>query len=214
MLAPVTQQIAKNSSDDPDFPGQKANHRRYLSAPNRYKEVVKIQEPAIRQKIHYTYRLQYLKDVVLARILDDPTFSVLNGLIFFNQVEIVQHVQANPMFLKELFGIFSLEEKDIQRKKDAVVFIQQCCMIAKGLQPNVRAGLYSNFISAGLFHVITFALKHPDALVRVAGTEVLVALIEHDASMMRNQIFKALNEKQKPLTDTLIELLLVETDLG
>ncbi|KAB2578443.1 Uncharacterized protein DIS24_g3969 [Lasiodiplodia hormozganensis] len=199
---------------DPDFPSHKANHRQYLADESRFKEVVKIEDPLIKKKIHYTYRLQYLKDVVLARILDDPTFSVLNSLIFFHQVDIVQHLQQNQAFLKELFSIFTPQESSGQRKKDAVLFIQQCCTIAKSLQAQARAQLYSNFLSGGLFNVITFALRHTDAAVRVAGTDILVALIDHDAIMMRSQIFKAINDKTKPLTDTLIELLLVETDLG
>ncbi|KAL1625582.1 Platinum sensitivity protein [Neofusicoccum ribis] len=199
---------------DPDFPSHKANHRQYLADESRFKEVVKIEDPLIKKKIHYTYRLQYLKDVVLARILDDPTFSVLNSLIFFHQVDIVQHLQQNQAFLKELFSIFTPQENSTQRKKDAVLFIQQCCTIAKSLQAQARAQLYSNFLSGGLFNVITFALRHSDAAVRVAGTDILVALIDHDAIMMRSQIFKAINDKTKPLTDTLIELLLVETDLG
>jgi len=55
---------------------------------------------------------------------------------------------------------------------------------------------------------------HEAAAVRIAGTDVLVAMIDHDPSMMRSYIFKAINEKRTPLTDTLIELLLVEVDLG
>ncbi|KAF2652711.1 DUF625-domain-containing protein [Lophiostoma macrostomum CBS 122681] len=199
---------------DPDFPLHKANHRQYLSDESKFKEVVKIEEEQIRKRIHYTYRLQYLKDVVLARILDDPTFSVLNSLIFFHQVDIVQHLQANGAFLKELFGIFHAKEQSLQRKKDAVLFIQQCCAIAKSLQANGRAQLYNNFIGNGLLDVIQYALKHQDASVRVAGTDILVALIDHDALMIRSHIFKAIHEKGKPLTDTLIELLLIEVDLG
>lgn len=201
-------------ADDPDFPSHKANHRQYLSDASRFKEVVKIEDPNIKKKIHYTYRLQYLKDVVLARILDDPTFSVLNSLIFFHQVDIVQHLQANAAFIRELFGIFGGQASDAQRKKDAVLFIQQCCAVAKSLQATARQQLFQNFLSGGLFSVITFALRHPDPAVRVAGTDILVALIDHDALMMRGQIFKAISEKTKPLTDTLIELLLVEVDLG
>ncbi|KAF2497749.1 DUF625-domain-containing protein [Lophium mytilinum] len=199
---------------DPDFPCHKANHRQYLSDESKFKEVVKIEDPEVKKKIHYTYRLQYLKDVVLARILDDPTFSVLNSLIFFHQVDIVQHLQANGAFLKELFGIFGADEQDYQRKKDGVLFIQQCCAVAKSLQANARATLFQNFIGNGLLDVIQFSLKHQDASVRVAGTDILVALIDHDALMVRGYIFKAINEKAKPLTDTLIELLLVEVDLG
>lgn len=199
---------------DPDFPHHKANHRHWLSDESRYKEVVRIEDEQVRKKIHHTYRLQYLKDVVLARILDDPTFSVLNSLIFFNQVDIVQHLQTNAAFLKELFGIFSPQELDQKRKKDAVLFIQQCCAIAKNLQPPARQTLYTNFLGHGLLSVINFALRHSDVGVRVGATDVLVSMIDHDPQMIRQTIFRQINEKQTPLTDSLIDLLLVEVDLG
>lgn len=176
--------------------------------------MVPIEDLAIRKKIHSTWRLQYLKDVVLARILDDPTFSVLNSLIFFNQVDIVSHLQANTAFLEELFGIIDSHDVELKRKKDAVGFIQQCCAIAKNLQAPARATLYTNFIQNGLLRVITFALLNKDASIRIAGTDILVAMIDHDPNMVRSYIFKAINEKKTPLTDTLIELLLAEVDLG
>ncbi|KAF2768622.1 DUF625-domain-containing protein [Teratosphaeria nubilosa] len=200
---------------DPDFPSHKANHRQYLSDTSKFKEVVPIRHEAIRNKIHATYRLLYLKDVVLARILDDPTFSVLNSLIFFHQVDIVNHLQGDAEYLTALFDIFKEgEEQDGGRKKEAVLFLQNCCAVSKNIQAPSRAQLYSNFIGHGLFRVITFALRHQEASVRVAGTDILVALIDHDPHLVRSQIFSAIKEKNTPLTDTLIELLLVEVDLG
>ncbi|CAG8984101.1 hypothetical protein HYALB_00010601 [Hymenoscyphus albidus] len=199
---------------DPDFPSHKANHRQWLGKEGRYKEVVRIQDEDIRKKIHTVYRLQYLKDVVLARILDDPTFSVLNSLIFFAQVDIVQHIQSNPPFLKELFGIFSPQETNQERKKEAVLFIQQCCAIAKNLQPQSKNALFNNFLAHGLLSVITFALRHNDVAIRVGATDVLVAMIDHDPQMIRQTIFRQISERQVPLTDSLIDLLLVEADLG
>ena len=199
---------------DPDFPSHKANHRHWLGKEGRYKEVVRIDDEMIRKKIHHTYRLQYLKDVVLARILDDPTFSVLNSLIFFNQVDIVTHLQNNAAFLRELFGIFNSSEPDQERKKEAVLFIQQCCAIAKNLQQPARQQLYNNFLGHGLLSVINFALRHSDVTVRVGATDVLVSMIDHDPQLIRQTIFRQINEKQTPLTDSLIDLLLVEADLG
>jgi protein phosphatase-4 regulatory subunit 3 len=199
---------------DPDFPSHKANHRQWLGKEGRYKEVVRIDDDVVRKKIHYTYRLQYLKDVVLARILDDPTFSVLNSLIFFYQMDIVQHLQTNVAFLKELFGIFTPQETDQERKKEAVLFIQQCCAIAKNLQQPARQQLYNNFIGHGLLSVINFALRHSAVGVRVGATDVLVSMIDHDPQMIRQTIFRQISEKQTPLTDSLIDLLLVEADLG
>ncbi|KAJ6155720.1 hypothetical protein N7470_006286 [Penicillium chermesinum] len=199
---------------DPEFPTHKANHRQYLADQTRYKEVVPIKDPLIRRKIRSTWRLQYLKDVVLARILDDPTFSVLNSLIFFNQMEIVNHIQSNAQFLRELFSVFDPRNADAKRKDDAVQFLQQCAAIAKNLQAPSRAQLFANFISHGLFAVIAFAVKHPNPAMRTTGIDILVALLDHDPVMMRGYMLKAVNEKKTPLTDTLIDLLHAETDLG
>ena len=152
--------------------------------------------------------------MVLARILDDPTFGVLNSLIFFNQVDIISYLQNNPGYLEELFGIIDSPTTDIKRKRDAVGFIQSCCAIAKSLQVTPRSALYTNFINHGLLRVITFAILNKEASIRVAGTDILVAMIDHDPIMVRAYIYKAINEKRTPLTETLIELLLVEVDLG
>lgn len=200
---------------DPDFPQHKANHRQWLNNQGRYKEVVRIEDEATRRRIHQTYRLQYMKDVVLARILDDPTFSVLNSMIFYNQVEIVQHIQTNSGFLRDLFSIFNPEEKAEQlRKKQAVLFIQQCCAIAKNLQLGNRQGFYSSMLTHGLLTVIHYGLRNYDVSVRVGATDILVSMIDHDPHMIRHTLFRQILSKQAPLTDTLIDLLLVEVDLG
>lgn len=199
---------------DPDFPSHKANHRHWLGNQGRYKEVVPIEDEGTRRKIHQTYRLQYLKDVVLARILDDPTFSVLNSLIFFNQVDIVQHLQSNGAFLSDLFGIFSTAVPDQKKRKEAVLFIQQCCTIAKNLQPPGRQTLYNNFLAHGLLQVVHFGLRHTDVAVRVGATDILIAVIDHDPQMIRQTIYQQIHDEEAPLTDSLIELLLVEVDLG
>lgn len=206
--------VTNVKTDDPDFPLHKANHRHYLSDASKFKEVVRIEDVGVRQRIHYVYRLQYLKDVVLARVLDDPTFNVLNSMIFFHQHDIVGHLQGNTGFIKELFNIVATPSSTYQRKKDAILFVQQSCSIAKSLQPVSRNSLYQNFIACGLFPIITYALQQVDETVRVAGTDILVAIIDHDAVLMRSYVFKSINEKTKPITETLIELLLVETDLG
>jgi protein phosphatase-4 regulatory subunit 3 len=139
---------------------------------------------------------------------------VLNSLIFFHQVDIVQHLQTNLAFLKDLFGIFAPNETDQERKKEAVLFIQQCCAIAKTLQPPARQPLYNNFLAHGLLSVITFALRHNDVAVRVGATDILVSMIDHDPQMIRQTIFRQISEKQTPLTESLIDLLLVEADLN
>jgi protein phosphatase 4 regulatory subunit 3 len=118
--------------------------------------------------------------------------------------------------LKELFGIFADSKADAQRRKDAVCFIQQSCAALKTIQPaQQRVQMFQSFIGHGLFHVIAFALAHPEASIRVSGSDIMMAILEHDVNLIKNQIIRALSEgKSKPLLDVLIDLLLVETDLG
>jgi protein phosphatase-4 regulatory subunit 3 len=208
----------------------KANHRQYMSNAAKYKEVVKVDDPEIQRKIHHTYRLQYLKDVVLARVMDDGTFTAMNSLIYFHQMSILQYVQGNipsnvqsgatpkakPSFLAKLFGLFSTPNTDLQKEIDALNFIQHCCNVAKQLQIGARGSLYQTFISEGLLSILAYALQMPDSATRVVAMEILGALLEHDATLLRGQIARSLSEGKStsPITDVLIMLLLAEKDLG
>lgn len=203
---------------DPDFPNHKAEHRKYLGDESKFKEVVEVKDPEIRRKIHQTFRLQYLKDVVLARILDDPTFSILNTLIFFHQVDIIQHFQHNEEFLVALFGLFDATQADHNiddRRKDAVLFIQQFTAIAKTLQAPARASLYHTFIEHGLFQVLVFSLSAESVpSVRLAGADIVMAIIDHDPKLIRGFIVDQSTKSEVTICSTLVQLLIGEKDLG
>ena len=95
--------------DDPEFPDHKANYREFLRQNTRYHAPIPIRDEAIERKVHHTYRLQFLKDVVLARVLDDSTFNIINSCILFNQMDIINHVQHDRFFLAHVVQPF-LEE--------------------------------------------------------------------------------------------------------
>jgi protein phosphatase-4 regulatory subunit 3 len=148
--------------------------------------VVPIQDPPTLAKVHQTYRLQYLKDVILARIIDDPTFSMLNSFIFFHQVDIVTHLQTDEPYLTELFGIFEEEPAPtaepesadligptlpppagsvsttkadpLARQHSAILLLQQFCSLAKNLQLAARNHFYKLMGQRGLLRVLERAL--------------------------------------------------------
>ncbi|KAF8969370.1 component of IIS longevity pathway SMK-1-domain-containing protein [Flammula alnicola] len=95
---------------DPDFPGHKANYRDFLHNTAQFHQPIPMRDIAIQRKIHHTYRLQFLKDVVLARALDDSTFNVLNSCIIFNQIDIITHIQQDPSFLRDVVRLFVDED--------------------------------------------------------------------------------------------------------
>ncbi|CDO73840.1 hypothetical protein BN946_scf185015.g169 [Trametes cinnabarina] len=95
---------------DPEFPNYKANYRDFLRETSRFHQPIVVRDEAIQRKIHHTYRLQFLKDVVLARAIDDSTFNVLNSSIIFNQIDIINYVQSDQLFLREIAGMFMDDE--------------------------------------------------------------------------------------------------------
>jgi protein phosphatase-4 regulatory subunit 3 len=97
-------------ADDPEFPVHKANYREFLHSTSNFHQPIPIRDATIQRKIHHTYRLQFMKDVVLARALDDSTFNVLNSCIIFNQIDIINHVQHDVGFLKDVVGLYVDED--------------------------------------------------------------------------------------------------------
>ncbi|KAE8224253.1 hypothetical protein CF319_g2831 [Tilletia indica] len=200
---------------DPEYPRLKASYRDYLSDPSRYRKVVEIKDEGIVRKIHQTYRLLYLKDVILARVLDDPTFSILNSFVFYNQVDIVNYCVSNEGFLTELFEIFNPERKEPDsRKFEAVFFLQQLCAMGKQIQLPNRIALYRTLTEWGLLSVVEYALGQNDQTLRNAAAEVLMTIIEYDANSVRLHILEQAEQNSKPLMTVLVDLLHNEEDLG
>jgi protein phosphatase-4 regulatory subunit 3 len=106
VLQPLKASKRRLFLDDPDFPDHKANYREFLHDQSQFHQPIPIRDPSIQRKIHNAYRLQFLKDVVLARAIDDSTFNVINSCILFNQIDIISHVQHDPNFLRDLVSLF------------------------------------------------------------------------------------------------------------
>ncbi|KAH7100629.1 DUF625-domain-containing protein [Auriculariales sp. MPI-PUGE-AT-0066] len=91
---------------DPEFPSHKAAYREFLQGTSKFKPVVEFRDDNVQRKVLQTYRLQFLKDVVLSRAIDDATFNVLNSCIIFNQIDIIGHVQQEEAFLRQVVSMF------------------------------------------------------------------------------------------------------------
>lgn len=59
--------------------------------------------PELLAKIHQTYRVQYIQDVVLPTpsVFEDNMLSTLSSFIFFNKVEIVSLIQVSSSSLNQ-----------------------------------------------------------------------------------------------------------------
>lgn len=175
---------------DPDFPNYKLNYREYLNNQTRFNEVIPIGNEEVRLKIVQTYKLQFLKDNILIRLLDDNIFSMLSSIIYFNQLEIIQYFQTSPdNYFKKLFDIYTDQDNNddskIQKKRDIVRFIHSLSLVIKGFQHNQRNSLYSNLINNGLFRLIDFALNDYSCNeTKILGTELMIFILNQDVNLV------------------------------
>lgn len=174
-----------------------------------------IQDDSVQKKIHQTYRLQYMKDVVLARILDDSTFNVLNSCIIFNQIDIINHIQSDERFLRDAVSIFTdknnaepadgkdtytklpeatssngtinSEERDA-RRREVILLVQQLCIMGKNVQLPARVALFRTLVDRGVLFAVQWALSQPEKQLICVGGEILTSMLDHDTLGIRTHV--------------------------
>jgi len=192
---------------DPVMRMHQVKHREFLLNKARFKKVVQINDATIEAKIHQNFRLQYLKDVVLPRLLDDQTFTTINSIIFFNNVTIVSQLTSNAEFINELFE----KLKDPSTQVDAFAFLQELCSLARSLQQGPRAAFFHALVEHGLLSLLETAITDKRLKLRLGCMDILTHMVTHDTCYTR----KVLAAQQNfTLLKLLVRHLVSDTDTG
>lgn len=196
---------------DPEL-NSRTPHREYLTKTVVFKEVVPIRDKAVITHTHQNFRVKYLKDVVLAKYLDDHTFSTLSTLIYFNSVDIVERLQGDDSFLDNLFSALLDPANTTARLSDLMGFLQEFCLLAKNLQLMARGQFYAKLLQRNLFGVIENSLAHTQRSLRLRGVDIASGLICQESHLCRAQMMK-----QSPkcgLLRQFVEQLFADNDAG
>ncbi|KAJ1969013.1 Platinum sensitivity protein [Dispira parvispora] len=190
---------------DPEYHQAKANHRAYLSDRARFKEVVPITDPGVRQKIHQSFRLQYLKDTILARMLDDSIYQTISTKIFHHNMDIVVAVGGNHDLLAGLTNIIKDADAPEDQKRDVVYFIRQLCTMAKSFPYLVKTNLYRALGQNGLFSILEYALANRvQEDTSLVACELITSVLELDRVLVRSYIIAQSKQGHRPLLDLLL----------
>lgn len=82
---------------DPSKP-HPIRHRQYLDQTSRYREVIPFDNTELIDKIHLTYKMCYIQEVILPTpsLFEENMMSAFNSLVLFNKTEIVDSIQVGP----------------------------------------------------------------------------------------------------------------------
>ncbi|RLV92150.1 Serine/threonine-protein phosphatase 4 regulatory subunit 3 [Spathaspora sp. JA1] len=186
---------------DSEYPKFKACHRDFLQRKS-FKSIIPIDNIVIFKK---DFHLNFLKDVVLPRVLDDQTFNMISTLIYINQVEIINYLKDSTV-LQPLFEIYKSNSTTSDcLKRDGVQMLHQYILIAKSLQSHLKLGFFSLLVRNGLFKMISFALQDSQDKIRILGTELIVIIIEQDVSLVHSIENEETIDNSEPPTHPMIE---------
>lgn len=134
---------------DPSLPqAQTKKHRDYLRQVSKFKEVIPLGNSELIAKIHQTYRVQYIQDVVLPTpsVFEENMLSTLSSFIFFNKV--CHPVVAAPLPCHHVTQPMSLTARALYRRskschsyKKTKNFCANCshsCPLRPPTSPNVE----------------------------------------------------------------------------
>ncbi|GAB1601506.1 serine/threonine-protein phosphatase 4 regulatory subunit 3A-like isoform X2 [Argonauta hians] len=187
---------------------QPARHREYLQNTSRFKEVIPITNTELRNKIHQTYRVQYIQDVILPTpsVFEENILSTLSSFIFFNKVEIVTMIQEDEKFLNSLFSQLTDDETDDEKRRELVLFLKEFCTFSQTLQPQNRDSFFKTLSNLGILSAIEIILGLDDEQMKTAAIDIFSYIVEFSPSMVRE--FILLEGQSQDDEDLLINLVI------
>lgn len=195
---------------DAEYPNQKSCHRQFLKERANFKVVVQLpiedDENGLnifKKDFYYTF----LKDVILARFVDDQTFNLLNALIHLNQIMLLDFLrdsERNNHFLEKLFKFYQEPETtDLALQRNGIKLLHQYVLLTKNLPTNQRTIFFSELILHGLIDMIKFSLSDEEISTKALGTELIVSIIEQDVSLVNSiNDGEAIDNSEPPMEQT------------
>ncbi|XP_019462469.1 PREDICTED: serine/threonine-protein phosphatase 4 regulatory subunit 3-like isoform X2 [Lupinus angustifolius] len=166
------------------------NHRKFLKEHVVFKEAIPIKDPLVLSKIHQTYRVGFLKDVVLARLLDEATGANLNKMIHANNAVVVSLLKDDSAFIQELFARLRLPTTSLESKKNLVSFLHEFCSLSKSLSTVQQLRLFRDLMNEGIFDVVSDVLQYQDKKLVLTGADILMLFSSQDPNLLRSYVVR------------------------
>jgi len=171
---------------DPEVPAcSRVHHREFLKNNTLFCEVIHFDDPTIVVKIRQTFYLQYIKDTVCARFLDDASNATINSMIFFNELDILTYIQNDDSFQVKIFKELGASEEGSDKRRQILCLLQDILTLSKNITSGNRIELFRNLKAHGLFEYFHITLNDPNIASRLATAEIIGMTLVQDPSLLR-----------------------------
>lgn len=169
--------------------------------------------------IHQTFRLQYFKDVILARILDEESSASFIILIRLNHMAIINAIDNDSEVLEVIRNLLQNVEMPLSEQVDVLKFFKEFLTIAKTVSLRKSLQIHQTSVVNDFMKFITRVLNatakesdDPNTTELLHESKLLAIglftnFILHDPSQIRTYLIQNdLNSMPKNLLNTTIDM--------
>nr|XP_034604319.1 serine/threonine-protein phosphatase 4 regulatory subunit 3B-like isoform X3 [Setaria viridis] len=188
------------------------NHRASVQKQVVFKEAIPIKNAYVASKIHQTYRIRYIKDVILPKVLDEATAESIDSIIRGNNVLVVCVLRDDASFIQDLFAKMKSSNISAESKSKLVLFLHEFCTLSRSLHPDQQWHLSMDLVRKGVFDIIYDVLRSQNKVLVSAGMNVLKHFLDQDPNFLRT--FIAHREENYQEGDSLLGVLVQGMVIG
>jgi protein phosphatase-4 regulatory subunit 3 len=164
---------------DSDIPrANQTNHRAFFKDSARFKQAFPLPNNVLVSRIHQNFRLQYIKDSVLARFLDDGAFMIFNQAIgYLNSCVFSDQAEGSVATQSVLSQAITYGDTSV-----VLAFLHSAMQAIRLLTPEERTGVMPQICSKSVFEFIeTNSKSSPIAM------EVLISICTLNPSFVQSR---------------------------
>ncbi|XP_006085746.1 serine/threonine-protein phosphatase 4 regulatory subunit 3B-like [Myotis lucifugus] len=194
---------------------QPKKHREFLTQNANFKEVIPITTCKLRQRIHQTYRVQYIQDILFPTqsVLEENCLSALKTFIFLNKMEIIHMLQGDDEFLPQIFEQLKDKTIDNDKRRELLFFLKEFVAFAQILKPRSKDALYQTLTQMGILPAIKVIMSLDNFQIKSSAIEIFTYMVDHSPSMIREFIIEdQQNENGSLLINLVIKQMICDTD--
>jgi protein phosphatase-4 regulatory subunit 3 len=185
---------------DRDYPSIQGTFRSMYSQA-KHKMFFDIQDQEMVTKIRHIYKASFIKDVALARNLEDSTFSCLSQLISTFQSDVLVYIQNNNELLDSIV--------QSENASESWSFLQELFTMIRGFSKECRHVLVHKLLDRGLLGRVEQGLREPEITNRLYACSVLSHVLEYSAIPIRQHCIR-----ESSFLDSMVDRFTLESDEG
>lgn len=194
---------------------QPKKHREFLTQNANFKEVIPITTCKLRQRIHQTYRVQYIQDILFPTqsVLEENCLSALKTFIFLNKMEIIHMLQGDDKFLPQIFEQLKDKTIDNDKRRELLFFLKEFVAFAQILKPRSKDALFTTLTQMGILPTIKVIMSLDNFQIKSSAIDIFTYIVDHSPSMIREFIIEEQqNENGSLLINLVIKQMICDTD--